>query len=159
MKKNELDPFQDLKKIVAVKPLDYLTLGYYNLFVSLNRVAAYESFVRGIDLTKKTESELKKALVLGLFKVINTGFTVSNSDFKSHLHFFKMHISDDTDKFWYHYYRIELDDLTTDYDEDGHQNFNLYTQQLDSLNLLKDKVKADGIRALIEMINGNFYVK
>jgi len=140
-------------------PLDFLVEGYYHFYFENDRVVAYENFINGINTGLELSLELKKALLLGLFKVVNSGFTVAENDFEDYLKMFNNISSDDFDKFWYHYYRIELNDLTNDYLEGDHQNFEFYKSQVDSLNLLRKRLNSSNIISLISLINGNFNVK
>ena len=143
----------------SINPLTYLVDGYENLFINDLRAKAYKDFLIGMDLLDANQIELKKAFLLGLFKVINEGYEINIDDFKIHLRSYKKLISDSSDKFWFHYYTIELNDLTTSYKEGEHDNLKFYKSHLDSLNLIRNSLKNKDVLALVNILNGNFYVK
>lgn len=154
------DDIPILLKVIAEKDkFFYLIKGYEYLFLKDNRALAFKNFVKGLNEVENEQLELKKALLIGLFKVINSGFTVPNEKFKKYLFDYKNIILDNEDMFWYHYYRIELNDLTTDYVENSHENFDFYKAQLEVLNELSTKFSNKSILALVAIINGNFNVK
>ena len=157
-KKEDENPIS-VKVISEKNNFFYLTKGYDYLFVKDNRALAFKYFVKGLKVIDNDKLELKKALFIGLFRVINSGFTVPNEKFKTYLLDYKNIIEDDEDLFWYHYYRIELNDLTTDYAENSHENFDFYKEQLEALNVLSTKFSNKSILALVAIINGNFSVK
>jgi len=99
--------------------LNYLIQGYENLFVQNNRLIALNYFYKGIDFaTDDEENEVKKALIIGIFLVKKAGYSLTDSDsYSNNLFLFKSHISDDVDRFWYHYYQIVLLDLSIRYNE------------------------------------------
>ena len=161
-KKSEVREFNQYNKEIilpSTNPVDYLIDGYMNLFIYNSRAKSYKSFLEGKDLLGQNDFELKKAFLLGLFKVINERYETAFDDFKDLLEDYREIISDNNDKFWYHYYNIELNDLMASYNKNSHDNFNFYRKQLDSLNLLKRETSNNGIQALINIINGNFYIK
>ena len=153
-------PFHITRLTTVRNSLFYLIEGYEKLFLENDRASAFESFSHGISASPiNGEVEIQKALLIGMFKVINSGMTVSNEGFEKYLIQFQNLISDVYDRFWFHYFRIELFDLTTDYHENRHEKSQFYEMELNSLNNLKPHLNNNRIMALIQNINGNFHVK
>jgi signal transduction histidine kinase len=107
-------------KKTNIPGLNQLVLGYENLYIHNNRVIALNRFIDGLSNSiENDEIELTKALIIGIFKVKQSGYSLTKEDsYYEYLQLFKENISDDLDKFWFHYYAIILLDNTIRYGED-----------------------------------------
>lgn len=135
--------------------------GYQKSLAQGTRAKAFKDLnIAYEESLKINDKELQKASLLGIFKVLNAGFTQKDFSFVYYLNLYKELISDDTDKFWYYFYQIELYDQTTDYHENKHDNRDFLIDQLASLNKLQQSLSGKSrIMFLINKMNGNYYVK
>lgn len=139
---NLLKPLKSDEKTQS-ESLDLLIHGYESLFIYNNRVNALNDFTKGISIAlKNQEVELAKALIIGIFIVKHAGYSLAdNTRYSKYLEMFKNIMSDDVDRFWFHYYKIILFDMTIRYHEKiDNDQIAYYRSQLDSIQSNKNYV-------------------
>ncbi|MCL6272516.1 sensor histidine kinase [Muricauda sp. 2012CJ35-5] len=137
-----------------------LILGYEHLFAKRDRISAFNYFSKGLNTAiEGTYDEISKACLIGLFKVMVQGYSVPDENFVEYLRLYEERISDDIDKFWFHFYAIALFDLTTNYHDNKHEKEEVYLIHLDALTQLQSKLDDRRILFFINKLNGDYYVK